>query len=55
MRESHGPVREHLEKGHKNDPWGGIPLTERARAVQPGEKKALGRPDSCLSVPKGGL
>ena len=29
-------------------------LAERAGAVQPGEEKALGRPESSLSVPKGG-
>jgi len=30
-------------------------LTERAGAAQPGEEKALGRPESSLSVSKGGL
>ena len=32
-----------------------ITQAERSGAVQPGEEKALGRIDSCLLVPKGGL
>jgi len=42
----------HPEEGHKNDPRDGTPLllgqAERAGAVQPGEGKALGRPESGL-------
>ena len=49
----------HPEEGHKNDPRDGTPLlhekAERAGAVQPGEEKALGRPESGLSVSKGEL
>jgi len=44
------------EKGHKNDPRDATPLlqgqAERAGAVQPGEKKVPGRPESSLSVCK---
>jgi len=47
------------EEGHKNNPRDGTPplcgQAERAGAVQPGEEKALGRPESGLSVSKGGL
>lgn len=32
-----------------------ISQAERSGAVQPGEKMAPGRTDSCFSVPKGGL
>ena len=48
-----------LEHVQKNDPRDGTPLlqgpVERAGAVQPGEEKGLGRPDSGLSVSEGGL
>ena len=48
-----------MSEGHKNDPRDGTPLlcehTERTGAVQPGEVKAPGRPDSGLSVSKGEL
>jgi len=47
------------EKSHRNDPWNGTLLlqgqAERAGAVQPGEEKAMRRPDSGLSVSKGEL
>jgi len=53
-----GAVRAHPEEGHRNDPRDGTPLLcgqpERAGAVQPGEEKAAGRPESGLSVSKGG-
>ena len=56
--ERHGSVGARPEKGHKSDPHNGTPLlwkqVERAGVVQPGEK-ALGRPESGLSVSKGGL
>jgi len=45
-------------RGHRNDPRDGTPPYEdrlRAGAVQPGEQKATGRPESGLSVSKGGL
>ena len=49
-------VGAHPEEGHKHDPRDGTPLlrkqAERAGAVQPGEEKALGRPESGLSVSK---
>ena len=45
------------EKGHRSDPKDGTPAlqgqAERAEADQPGEEKALWRPESSLSVPKG--
>ena len=43
---------------HKNDPRDGTPLYEdrlRAGAVQPGEEKAQGRPESSLGVSKGAV
>jgi len=46
------------EEGHRNDPRDGSPPCEcrlRAGAVQHGEEKALGRPESSLSVCKVGL
>ena len=50
-------VGAHPEKGHKHDPRDGTPplrgQTERSGAVQPGEEKALGRPESGLSISKG--
>ena len=56
--ERHELVGARPEEGHKNDPKAGTPLLqgrdERAGAVQPGEEKALGRPEGSLSVPKGG-
>ena len=46
------------EEGHKNGRRDGTPFlqgqAERAGAVQSVEEKALGRPDSDLSVSKGG-
>ena len=57
-QERHGSVGACLEEDHKNDPRDGTPLlqgqAERAGAVQPRERKALGRPSSFLSVSKGG-
>ena len=51
-----GSVGAHPEDGHKNDPRNGTPplwgQAERAGAVQPGGEKALGRPESGLSVSK---
>jgi len=45
-------------EGHKTDARDGTPLlqgqAEGAEAVQPGEEKALERPESSLSVSKGG-
>jgi len=45
-----GSVRARPEEGHRNDPRDGTPplqgQTERAGAVQPGERKAPGRPFS---------
>ena len=56
VEEGHGAVGPHPEEGYKNAPGDGTPIllgqAERARAVQPGEEKALGRPDSGLSVSK---
>jgi len=47
----------HPEEGHKNDPRDGTRLlrghAERAGAVQPGEEKAPGRPESSHSYLKG--
>ena len=55
----HRPVGEHPEEGHKNDPRDGTSLLQgqavRDGAVQSGEEKAPGRPESSLSVSKGGL
>ena len=46
-------------KSHKNDPRDGASLlggqAERAGAVQPGEERALGRPENSLLVSKEGL
>ena len=59
IQERHGPVGLHPEEGHRNAPMDGTPLlqgqAERAGSVQHGEEKALERPESCLSVSKGGL
>ena len=45
-------------EGHKTDARDGTPLlqgqAEGAEAVQPGEEEALERPESSLSVSKGG-
>jgi len=53
-----GPIGAHPEEGHRNDPRDGTSFLEeqdeRAGAVQPEEKKALGRTESGLSVSKGG-
>ena len=47
------------EEGHEDDQRAGAPLlrrqADRAAVLQPGEQKALGRPCSCLPVPKGAL
>ena len=57
VQERQGPVRACPEEGHKNDPRDGTPplqgQAERTGAVLPGEEKALGRPDSGLSVSEG--
>ena len=57
IQERCGYVVAHPEKGHKNGPRVGTLLlwgqAERAAAVQTGEEKAPGRPESGLSVPKG--
>ena len=54
MKERHRPVGIHPEEGHKNDPRNETPFlhgeAERAGAVQPGEEKALGSPESSLSL-----
>ena len=59
VQERCGHVEAHLEGDHKNDARDGTPFllgqAERAGAVQPGEKKVLGRSDSSLSVFIGGL
>ena len=58
-QERDGPVGVGLEEGHKDDQRAGAPLlwgqAERVGVVQPGEKKAPGRPCCGLSVLKGGL
>ena len=47
------------EKGHKSDLRDGTPFlqgqAERAVAVQHGEEKVLGRPESSLSASRGGV
>ena len=59
VQERHRPVETCPEEGHKNDPRDGILLLQgqvkRDGAVQPGEEKALGRPESGLSASKGEL
>lgn len=59
VQERHGPVGAHPEEGHKHDLRSGRPplqgQAERAGPVQPGEVKAAVRPESSLSVSKGGL
>ena len=56
IQEKHRPVGAHPEESHKSNPRVGTPLlcgqAEIPGAVQPGEGKASGRPDSDLSVPK---
>ena len=56
VQERHGPVGACPEEEHKSDSRDGTPLlrgqAEGAGAVQPGEDKALGRPDSSLLVSK---
>ena len=55
--ERRGPVRAHPDEGHKTDPRDGTVLlrgqAEKAEAVQPGEEKAMGRPESSLSISTG--
>ena len=55
----HGTVGAGPKEGYKNDPRAGAPLlrgqAERVGLVQPGEEKAVGRPDCSLSVLKGSL
>ena len=57
--ERHGPVGACPREGHNDDPSDGTaPLeaqAERAGAVQHGEEKALGRPESGLTVSEGEL
>ena len=56
MQERCGPVGVCPEEGQKNAPRDGTPplrgQAERGGAVQPGEEKALGRPENGLSVSK---
>jgi len=58
-QERYGPVGVHPEESHKNDPSDGTPLlegqAERAGALQPGEEKALGGPNSGLSISNDGV
>ena len=58
VEERHGSVGVCPEEGNKNDPRDGTPplqgQAERTGAVQPGEEKALGKPESSLSVSKVG-
>lgn len=56
LQERHGPVGARPEEDHKNDLRDGTPPCEdrmKAGSVQPGEEKALGRPESGFSVSKG--
>ena len=58
VQERCGPVGAHSEEGHKNDPRDGtLPCEDRLRAgaVQHGEEKAPGRPESSLSVSTGAV
>ena len=59
MQDRHGPVRAHPDEGHRNDSKNGTPPyrgeAERAGAVQHGEEKAPGIPESGVSVSKRGL
>jgi len=56
-QEGHGAVGAGPEEGYEDDQRAGAPLlwgeAERAGALQPGEKKALRRSYSGLSVPEG--
>jgi len=56
VQERHRPVGVHPKEGHKNYQNDGTPLlqgqAERAGAVQTGEKRAPGTPDSGLPVSK---
>ena len=58
-QERRGPVGAYPEEGHKNNPRDGTPPLQgqgvRAGAVQPGEEKAPRRPESGLTVSRGGL
>ena len=58
VQERCGPVKARPKEDHRNDPRGGAPLlrgqAERAGDVQPEKEKAPGRPESSLSVSKGG-
>lgn len=57
VQERHGPVGAHPGEYHRNDLRDGTPLlrsqTERAGALQPGEKKAARWPQSSLSASNG--
>ena len=58
-QEGHGTVGAGPKEGYKNDPRAGAPLlwgqAEKVGLVQPGEVKAVWRPDCSLSVLKGSL
>jgi len=57
VQERYGPAGVHPEEGHRSNPGDGMLLlrgqAERSGAVQPGEEKALGRPESGPAVSKG--
>ncbi|GAB0205380.1 mitochondrial enolase superfamily member 1 [Grus japonensis] len=58
-KKDNGPVKADPEEGHEDDQKDGTPLlrgrAERVGVVQPGEKKALGRPYCGLPILKAGL
>ena len=59
VQERHGPAGAYAGESHRNDPRDKTPLLQGqakgAGTVQPGEEKALRRPESSLSVYKEGL
>lgn len=59
VQEIHGTAGARPDQVHKSDSRDGTPplqvQAERARDVWPGEEKAVGRPESSISVFKGGL